>query len=164
MSADVQKYRLGEYEGAQELYDELLASCDSVGLRTPLVTEADSIQSSSEHPDILENLSATSAHLDFISNGYKSHLSAPPATVDHPRHVPAEGELETYVPSLPTGWAVGGQTATPAPKTAVSVKKDAAEQAKKGPRHKLPKGAVVGKPSNEDVSLLAGLLHRTADM
>jgi signal recognition particle subunit SRP72 len=97
---------------------------------------------------------ATSAHLDFISNGYKSHLNAPPATLEQPRHVPAEGELESYVPSLPTGWAVGGQKATQAPKKVAPVKKETVDKPKKGTRHKLPKGAVAGKPSNEDVSQL----------
>jgi signal recognition particle subunit SRP72 len=107
-------------------------------------------QSSSEHPDILENISATSAHLDFISTGYRSHLSAQPSTTE--RHMPSEGELESHVPSLPTGWALGGQKPTPSqsqPKKVV--KKEAAEKPKSGRRHKLPKGAVEGKLSNEDV-------------
>lgn len=108
-------------------------------------------QSSSEHPDILENISATSAHSDFISSGYHSYLSAPPSNADQPRHVPSEGELESYVPSLPTGWAVGGQKPTQA-QPPRQVKKQVAEKPKKGTRHKLPKGAELGKAVNEDVS------------
>ena len=109
-------------------------------------------QSSSEHPDILENISATSAHLDFISTGYRSHLTAPPSTTDQPRHIPSEGELESYVPSLPTGWALGGQKPTPSQSQPRKVvKKEVVEKPKSGRRHKLPKGAVEGKPSNEDV-------------
>jgi len=107
-------------------------------------------QSSSEHPDILENISATSAHFDFISSGYHSHLSAPPSTVELPRHIPLEGELESYVPSLPSGWALGGQKPAQT-KQAPKVKKEVAEKPKKGPRHRLPKDAVAGKAVNEDV-------------
>lgn len=110
-------------------------------------------QSSSEHPDVLENISATSAHLDFISSGYHSHLSAPPSTVELPRHIPSEGELESYVPSLPSGWAVGGQKPAQT-KQAPKVKKEVVEKPKKGPRHRLPKDAVAGKAVNEDVRLI----------
>jgi len=109
-------------------------------------------QSSSEHPDILENISATSAHLDFISSGYHSHLSAPPSTVELPRHIPSEGELESYVPSLPSGWAIGGQKPAQT-KQAPKIKKEVVEKPKKGPRHRLPKDAVAGKAVNEDVRL-----------
>ena len=107
-------------------------------------------QSSSEHPDILENISATSAHLDFISSGYHAHLSAPPSTVELPRHIPSEGELESYVPSLPSGWAVGGQKPAQT-KQPPKVKKEVVEKPKKGTRHRLPKDAVAGKAVNEDV-------------
>jgi len=144
---------LGEFEGAKDIYDSLLSSCDPVSLVAwdGIIHCADQ-QSSSEHPDILENMSATSAHLDFMSTGYRSHLTAPPSTTDQPRHIPSEGELESYVPSLPTGWALGGQKPTPSqsqPKKVV--KKEAVEKPKSGRRHKLPKGAVEGKLSDEDV-------------
>lgn len=111
-------------------------------------------QSSSEHPDIVDNIAATSTHLDFTSHGYQSHLTAPPPTVEQPRHVPSGGDLETYVPSLPTGWAIGGQSSTAqAPKKVAPVKKDATEQPKKKTtRHKLPKDAVAGKSHTDDVS------------
>lgn len=112
-------------------------------------------QSSSEHPDIMTNVSATSAHLDFLSHGFHAHLSAPPQSQagGPASHVPAEADLETYVPSLPAGWATGG-----APNTAKLARTSGARQAvpvkAKKPRHKLPKGAVEGKPFAEDVSSL----------
>ncbi|KAI9638379.1 uncharacterized protein MKK02DRAFT_36142 [Dioszegia hungarica] len=126
-------YRMGDYKRAQELYDDLLAGCDS---------------SSSEHPDIITNINATAAHVDFVSHGFHSHLSAPPPSqASAPAsHIPSESELETFVPSLPAGWASGG-----APSVAAKAPvKEAKPEQKKKPRHKLPKGAVVGKPFNED--------------
>jgi signal recognition particle subunit SRP72 len=133
------------------LYDSLLASCDPVSLSIQTRFELTS-QSSSEHPDILENISATSAHLDFISSGYQSRLSAPPSTVELPRHIPSEGELESYVPSLPSGWALGGQKPAQT-KQAPKVKKEVVDKPKKGTRHRLPKDAVAGKAVNEKVRL-----------
>jgi signal recognition particle subunit SRP72 len=166
--ANIQRYRLGEYQRTQELYDELLSTCDSVSLIIcSLNAQEEAIhailatdeQSSSEHPDIVDNLSATSTHLEFLSHGYHSALSAPAAQAssDLPHHTPTEGELETYVPSLPTGWATGGvQTKKPA----VPVKLETVEKKKKKSRHALPKGAVSGKPANEDVSVDGVSLHR----
>jgi len=55
------KYRQTDYEGAREIYNDLLETC-------PENTE--------EHPDLLTNLNATQAHLDFLSNGYLSALNA----------------------------------------------------------------------------------------
>ena len=57
------------------------------------------------------------------------------------------------MPSLPTGWAIGGVEGVK--KTApVKVAEKEKAGAKKGKtRHKLPKGAVVGKPLTEDVSV-----------
>ncbi|WVN85270.1 uncharacterized protein L203_100415 [Cryptococcus depauperatus CBS 7841] len=60
-------YRLGEYQQAQEKYEDLLADCDS---------------SSPEHADILTNLSATSTHYEFDVHGYRSHLTTFGATDD----------------------------------------------------------------------------------
>lgn len=100
----------------------------------------------------MENLSATSAHLDFTSHGYHSHLTAPPPSVDQPRHVPNADDLESYVPSLPTGWATGSLGPAQAQKKAAAVKKEVPEKPKKtGARHKLPKDAVAGKSFTEDV-------------
>ncbi|RSH91272.1 hypothetical protein EHS25_009571 [Saitozyma podzolica] len=131
------RYRLGEYEKAQLLYDDLLASCDS---------------SSPEHDDIVTNLSATTAHLDFLSHEYHAHLAAaPPANLaagSTSSHVPTEGELESFVPSLPTGWATGGVgTSKAAAKAPAPVK---VEKKRTKPRHKLPKGAAPGKAFTQD--------------
>ncbi|OCF55321.1 signal recognition particle subunit SRP72 [Kwoniella mangroviensis CBS 10435] len=128
------KYRLGEYQRAQEIYDDLLVDVNS---------------SSSEHSDILTNLNATTSHQTFSTSTYKSHLS----TTD---------DLENSVPSLPTGWSKVPSTdkksiSANAPKTAPSSNaKATADKEKKGKdgekkrKHKLPKGAVVGKPFTED--------------
>lgn len=104
----------------------------------------------------MENLSATSAHLDFTSHGYNSHLAAPPPSADQPRHIPDADDLESYVPSLPTGWATGSQGVPQASKKVASVKKEAVDK-KKGTRHRLPKGAAADKAFTEDVSLLLQL-------
>jgi signal recognition particle subunit SRP72 len=59
------------------------------------------------------------------------------------------GELETYVPTVPSGWAPRGTApiAAAAPAAASSSKPKATK-----PRHRLPKGAVAGQPFKEDVS------------
>jgi signal recognition particle subunit SRP72 len=117
-----------------------------------IVSYADN-QSSSEHPDIITNLKATTAHLDFHSHGYHSQLSAVLSDGTE-KHVPTDGELESYVPSLPTGWAIGGvenvkkAAAAPAGPSKVVTK----DKTEKKTRHKLPKGAVEGKAFTEDVS------------
>ncbi|ORX39803.1 hypothetical protein BD324DRAFT_615041 [Kockovaella imperatae] len=134
------RYRLGEYDQAQHVYDDLLAGCDS---------------SSPEHDDIMTNISATAAHRDFHDHAYHSQLSAPrPAhTADStlPTHVPAEGELESYVPSLPAGWAKGGsQPSKGTTSTSVPKKQDAKKEPTKKRTHRLPQGAVEGKPFTED--------------
>jgi signal recognition particle subunit SRP72 len=64
------------------------------------------------------------------------------------------------VPSLPTGWALGGLEGV---KKAASVKEAKKEKVKGKPRHKLPKGAVAGKPFNEDVRVFHALSSRRAD-
>lgn len=62
------------------------------------------------------------------------------------------------MPSLPTGWATGGvdgvvkkSLAGAAGPSKVTKTEKEAEQ-KKRRRHKLPKGAVEGRPFTEDVS------------
>jgi signal recognition particle subunit SRP72 len=62
--------------------------------------------------------------------------------------------LESYVPSLPTGWAAGGQKPAQAQQPPKQVKKEVTKKPKKGTRHKLPKGAVAGKAVNEDVCFI----------
>jgi signal recognition particle subunit SRP72 len=117
-------------------------------------------QSSPEHPDILENLSATSAHLDFDSHGYHTHLNAPPpadpsASSSQVAHIPTEADLESYVPSLPAGWAVGGiNNVKKTPVLSASTNKGEGVTKKRKRKHKLPKGASESKPFNGDVSHL----------
>lgn len=73
-------------------------------------------------------------------------------------HVPSEADLESFVPSLPTGWATGGVesvvkksvAAASAPTKAGKSEKEGEQ--KKRRRHKLPKGAVEGRAFTEDVS------------
>jgi signal recognition particle subunit SRP72 len=59
---------------------------------------------------------------------------------------PSAGELESYVPSVPIGWATRGAAPKPAPVASTSK----AEEKRAKPRHRLPKGAVEGKPFTED--------------
>jgi signal recognition particle subunit SRP72 len=108
-------------------------------------------QSSPEHPDILTNLSATTAHRDFDAHGYHQHLSGPASGTGENR-IPTDGDLETYVPGLPTGWAVGGVEGVKKVAPVKAVTKEKVEAKKGKTRHRLPKGAVVGKPFTEDVS------------
>lgn len=107
-------------------------------------------KSSPEHADIVTNLSATTAHLDFDTHGYHSHLST---TVSSTSQTPMNtADLENIVPSLPTGWSSGGLAATVEKKTA-TVKAPEEKNERSRPRHKLPKGAVAGKEFTEDVRL-----------
>ncbi|WRT67060.1 uncharacterized protein IL334_004026 [Kwoniella shivajii] len=135
------RYRLGEYQRAQEIYDDLLALVDS---------------SSSEHADILTNSTATTSHQTFSTSSYRNHL---PST--------SEGDLENNVPSLPTGWAIGSLSKTVEKKTAnvkaPTDKKSANVNAGENKRkHKLPKAAVVGKPFTEDPERWIPLRQRTS--
>ncbi|CAD6577284.1 MAG: hypothetical protein TREMPRED_001899 [Tremellales sp. Tagirdzhanova-0007] len=141
------RYRLGEYKKAQELYDELLAGCDSY---------------SPEHPDILTNISATTVHHDFLSHLYHSYLSVPPPPdlgSETPARIPSSGDLESYVPSLPAGWAKRGLENV----KKVAPEKDAKKEKSKGKvRHKLPKGVAPGKPFTEDPDRWLPLRQRSS--
>lgn len=107
-------------------------------------------KSSPEHADIVTNLSATTAHLDFDTHGYHSHLST---TISSTSQTPMNtADLETIVLSLPTGWSSGGLAATVEKKTA-TVKAPEEKNERSRPRHKLPKGVVAGKEFTEDVGL-----------
>ncbi|ORY33731.1 hypothetical protein BCR39DRAFT_518912 [Naematelia encephala] len=151
------RYRLGEFGKAQELYDDLLAGYDS---------------SSPEYPDILTNLAATTAQTEFISHSFHSYLRTPAPTAENSSglasHVPAEGELESYVPSLPTGWAIGGVEGIKKAVVAAPVKTDKDKTADgkvakpRKTRHKLPKGAVPGKAFSEDPERWLPLRQRTS--
>ncbi|KAE8538054.1 hypothetical protein D1P53_006121 [Cryptococcus gattii VGV] len=135
-------YRLGEYSQAQEIYENMLANSDV---------------SSPEHADIVTNLSATTAHLEFDAHGYHSHLST---TISSTSQTPMNAaDLENIVPSLPTGWSTGGLAATVEKKTA-AVKAPEEKNKRSRPRHKLPKGAVAGNEFTEDLERWIPLRQR----
>lgn len=99
-------------------------------------------------------MSATSAHLDFLGHTYHSYLADPSTG-----YTPTDVELETNVPTLPTGWATGGPSKSTSKATAAAAKVLApagppgGTSAGKKRKHKLPKGASEAKKANEDVSL-----------
>lgn len=112
-------------------------------------------------------MAATAAHISFITRNYTAHLTAPvvdngPLSAGIKAYTPQQGEVESYIPTVPTGWARalaaadnGGKVSTAA--AASSSKKPAAvagaaEKKRDKPRHALPKGAVLGKPFTQDVS------------
>lgn len=112
-------------------------------------------------------MAATAAHISFITRNYTAHLTAPvvdngPLSAGTKAYTPQQGEVESYIPTVPTGWARalaaadnGGKVSTAA--AASSSKKPAAvagaaEKKRDKPRHALPKGAVLGKPFTQDVS------------
>ncbi|KAL7422266.1 hypothetical protein Q5752_002912 [Cryptotrichosporon argae] len=140
------RYRLGEYERAQEIYEDLLSSVES---------------SSAEYDDIQTNLSATAAHLAFLAHDHTAHLSAPArASVgtsaagasELKPYTPTEAELESYVPGLPSGWGSRGVTKAAVGEPHKAVKKDKPEGADGGrkTRHRLPKGASADRPFSGD--------------
>ncbi|KAK8869879.1 hypothetical protein IAR55_000447 [Kwoniella newhampshirensis] len=138
------RYRLGEYQRAQEIYEDLLAGCDS---------------SSPEHPDILTNLSATTSHIDFVTASYRSHLA--PSSTSTSR-IPTEAELESHIPSLPTGWSSVGGLAGAVEKKTAAAKAPAEKRAGTKPKHKVPKGATVGKAYTDDPERWIPLRQRTS--
>ncbi|ODN84734.1 hypothetical protein, variant 1 [Cryptococcus amylolentus CBS 6039] len=125
-------YRMGEWEKTQEIYESLL---DEVDAHSP------------EHPDILANIAATSKRHEFDSHDYRSHLANVGSSSQV--QVPA-AEIESYVPSLPTGWATAGGLAATVEKKTAAVKAPGEKLERSKPKHKLPKGAVAGKPVAED--------------
>lgn len=128
----------------------MLANCDVVSVISIIVSRLTRQKSSPEHADIVTNLSATTAHLEFDAHGYHSHLST---TISSTSQTPMNAaDLESIVPSLPTGWSTGGLAATVEKKTA-AVKAPEEKNKRSRPRHKLPKGAVAGNEFTEDVRL-----------
>ncbi|KZT65424.1 hypothetical protein DAEQUDRAFT_676878 [Daedalea quercina L-15889] len=108
-------YRGGEYQTAYDLYNTLLDTAEP---------------HSDEQADILTNLSAAQAHLDFLTSGYLTSLSELPQ--------PLTDSLEfappplAVVPSIPTAVAQGKDV----PQSAV--------QQKKPRTRRIPKGVVPG--------------------
>lgn len=131
-------YRLGEYEEAQKVYNSLLP-----------------LSAGGEAEDIRTNLMATAAQLSFVKDEYKDKLSAP--AVENPAsgvkaYTPNAGELETYVPSVPSGWA----------RVARAAPEKVEKKARTKPRHPLPKGADGMKEAKVDVSWCEGVLLTVA--
>ena len=93
-------------------------------------------------------MSATTAHLDFLGHSYHSYLSDPSTG-----YTVTDADLETNVPTLPTGWATGGPSTTKAAAAKVAAPAGQPKNAGKKRRHRLPKGASEAKKANEDVSL-----------
>lgn len=108
------------------------------------------IQSSSEHPDIVQNIAATSAHVDFLSRGYHSQLGS--SQYASSSTYATDADLESNVPTLPTGWATGASSSTKKAPVAKSAPVPTTIESKRKRKHRLPKG-VEGKPKNEDVSV-----------
>ncbi|WVQ71587.1 hypothetical protein IAR50_001127 [Cryptococcus sp. DSM 104548] len=127
-------YRMGDWEKTQEIYENLLNEVDT---------------DSPEHSDLLANIDATSKRLEFDSHGYRSHLATAGSSSQARQVVPA-GEIESFVPSLPTGWATAGGLAATVEKKTAAVKAPGEKQERSKPKHKLPKGAAEGKPVAED--------------
>ncbi|TFY61371.1 hypothetical protein EVJ58_g4553 [Rhodofomes roseus] len=81
-------YREGEYQTAYDLYNTLLDTAEP---------------HSDEQADILTNLSAAQAHLDFLTSGYLTSLSALPQSItDSLESAPPPAVL---APSIPTAAA-----------------------------------------------------------
>ncbi|KAL1411291.1 hypothetical protein Q8F55_002242 [Vanrija albida] len=134
------RYRLGEFEAAQKIYNDLLT-----GLST----------SSTEYDDIRTNQSAADTQLDFVTRDYQAQLSAP--AIESPgsgikAYTPTAADLESHVPTVPSGWSRGGVKPgdKPVPTPAPVASSSAAPKPRTKPRHKLPKGAVAGKAFTQD--------------
>ncbi|KAJ6529380.1 hypothetical protein B0H19DRAFT_1193826 [Mycena capillaripes] len=105
-------YREGAYQAAFDIYNELL----------------DSAPTAEEQADILTNIQAASAHLDFINTTFLHSLDALSASV--------QTQLEDAPP--PT------VAATHAPVAAAAVAPNAATVPLKAKKVRLPKGVVLG--------------------
>ncbi|KAG8980163.1 hypothetical protein FRB94_011313 [Tulasnella sp. JGI-2019a] len=100
------KYRQADYEGAREIYNSLLDSC-------PEDTE--------EHADLVTNLNATQAHLDFFQSGYAAALNTLEISVAALEdagapHIP--GPSTSAISALPTAATVAAQQQQKAPRKA----------------------------------------------
>ncbi|KAJ9126340.1 hypothetical protein QFC24_002073 [Naganishia onofrii] len=128
-------YRAGNYVRAEEIYNDLLSTCPS---------------DSDEQQDIITNLKATSIHLEFQQTGYSDLLRS---TAD----IQSITALEASAPSFPiaststSSQAQASKTSTADPKgKGKQMGGDGRAVGDKKPRHKLPKGAVLGQKFEED--------------
>ncbi|KAG9050828.1 hypothetical protein FS837_001938 [Tulasnella sp. UAMH 9824] len=121
------KYRQTDYEGAKEIYNELL---DTIAEETE------------EHPDLLTNLNATQAHLDFLSSGYLTALNSLDISV---------GVLEDAgAPPLP-GSGVTSSLSTALQQSKSTATTEATPAAPKPPRaSRLPKHVILGSTPMPD--------------
>ncbi|KAF7348694.1 SRP72 domain-containing protein [Mycena venus] len=106
-------YREGSYQAAFDIYNELL----------------DSAPTAEEQADILTNIQAASAHLDFINTTFLHALDALPAA--------KQTQLEDAPPPPPP-------SAAHAPITAAVPDAARAQAAPKTKKPRLPKGVVLG--------------------
>jgi signal recognition particle subunit SRP72 len=116
--------------------------CD--GINTDLSLN---LQDLDEQQDIITNLNATTTHLEFQQTRYAELLRSTPG-------VQSISALEAFAPSFPVS-STSVATQAQASKTSTSNAKGkgkAAEGKSSKPRHKLPKGAVLGQKFEEDVS------------
>ncbi|CCM06038.1 uncharacterized protein FIBRA_08284 [Fibroporia radiculosa] len=106
-------YREGEYQIAFDRYNTLLDTAEP---------------HSDEQADILTNLSAAQAHVDFLTSGFLSALSSLPSSVSE--------SLESVPPPAPAVSTVIAQN--------LSVPSQSQPQGKKPRARRIPKGIVVG--------------------
>ncbi|KAJ7638840.1 hypothetical protein FB45DRAFT_827430 [Roridomyces roridus] len=104
-------YRDGAYQAAFDIYNELL----------------DSAPTAEEHADILTNIQASSAHLDFINTTFLHSLDALPTSIST--------QLEDLPPPAAPGTSSAATVASAAPEAPV---------VKKEKKVRLPPGVVLG--------------------
>lgn len=153
-------YRLGEYEAAEQLYDELLAEGPSP----------------SEAEDIRTNVAATQTQTRFIRSEFRSKL-ATPAVVNDPTVTNRPQDVARDVPALPAGWARQGTAAEQAKDKLAQAQAQTQAQAgasadagragekkkeRTKPRHPLPKGVQLGDPRKEDPERWTPLRQRAS--
>jgi len=112
-------YREGAYQTAFDLYTQLLDTAEP---------------HSEEHSDLLTNLAAAQAHLDFLESGYRNALGTLPAS--------AASAIESAPPPLPPAHSVFSAASHDGRK---QEGEDASRAKEKKVRMKrLPKGVVLG--------------------
>ncbi|KAG8899089.1 hypothetical protein FRB99_006940 [Tulasnella sp. 403] len=128
------KYRQTDYEGARDIYNELLETC---------------AEDTDEYPDLVTNLNATQAHLDFLSNGYLAALNS--------LEVSVAALEDAGAPPLPSASSVAilASKSTPVPANV--------EPIPKAPRKsRLPKHVVLGVTPMPDPERWLKKRERTA--
>lgn len=110
------------------------------------------IKDADEQHDIIANLDATTTHLEFQQTGYANLLRTTPGTQ-------SISALESSAPSFPVASTSAAAQVQASKTTGADAKGKGKAKAANGkdskPRHKLPKGAVLGQKFEEDVSFLS---------